>query len=354
MGPNGKLVEHQKEPENLESPPSIFEQFITSPEVFYVRNHFEVPHLDASAWRLKIEGAVQRPFEVGYDELLSMDSRAVVATLECSGNSRVFLPKRSKGVQWGLGAVGTAEWSGIPLAALLTKAGIAHDAAYVILEGADSGHIDEEPRTPGTIHFSHSLPVDKALDLDVLLAHRMNEKPLPQEHGFPVRALVPGWYGMASVKWLQRIQVTRGTFAGYFQTFEYSRWERHAGIPTLVPLTRGEVKAEIAQPEAGERIPSNTTYRVHGAAWAGESEIAKVELSVDGGVNWRRTRLLDIPRPYCWVRWEHQWQTPAQPGPITLMARATDKHGRYQPFAHDEDDRHYAVHHVLPVRVYVQ
>lgn len=343
------LVERQRNPENLESPRRIFDQFLTPPGLFYVRNHFSIPEIDPREWRLSIEGEVRRPSEFDIATVRSLPARSLTATLECAGNSRMFLPEHAKGVQWELGAVGTAEWTGAPLPELLERAGIEPGASEVVLEGFDRGRIDAEPKTPGDIPFARSLPLSKAPE--VLLAWAMNGEDLPPRHGFPVRAIVPGWYGMASVKWLRRILITSRPFRGYFQTFEYSRWDELAGIPSLVPLTEGAVKAEIAFPTAGETIPRNSRYRIHGAAWAGESLIDAVEISADAGDTWRAADLLDPPQRYCWTRWEYQWRVPSPSGPTTLMARARDVDGHAQPWTRDKLERNYSVHHVLPVEV---
>lgn len=354
MTANGELIPRQEQPENLESPSSIFNSFLTETDLFYVRNHFDVPEIDRAAWRLRVQGAVEQEREFSYDDLVAMPARTLVATLECAGNGRTFLPQKSKGVQWALGAVSTAEWTGVPLTAVLAEAGLQQDAREIVLEGADSGAVDEEPKTPGAIHYARSVPLSKAISSDVLLAYRMNGSQLPVRHGFPVRALVPGWYGMASVKWLRRIIVTARPFCGYFQTFEYSRWERASGMPTLIPLTAGEVKAEIASPAMNERVQRGVVCVVRGAAWAGESEIAVVDVSTDGGESWSAAELVDSPRRYCWVRWQHRWNTPNEPGPRTLMARATDKEGRTQPGEHCGDERHYSVHHMFQIPVMVE
>jgi DMSO/TMAO reductase YedYZ molybdopterin-dependent catalytic subunit len=347
------LIPRQEQPENLESPCSIFDSFLTPNDLFYVRNHFQTAEVDPATWSLRVEGAVEQPREFSYAEILAMPSRTILATLECAGNARTFLAHGAKGVPWGLGAVGTAEWTGVPLSAILAEVGLQQETEEIILEGADHGEIHEEPRTPGIIRYAHSVPLGKALDKDVLLAYAMNGDDLTRRHGFPLRAVVPGWYGMASVKWLQRILVSSRPFFGYFQSFEYSRWERIGGIPSLVPLAAGEVKAKIIKPSSNELVRRASSFRVYGAAWAGESQTTRVDVSVDEGHTWECGHLLDAPQRYCWVRWEYIWNTPAQPGTVVLMARATDKMGRSQPLAADQDNRHYAVHHVLkiPVRV---
>ncbi len=280
------LIIREKEPENLEFPFSTLDSFITPNEKFFIRSHFAIPKLETDSWRLKIEGAVDQALEINYDELLSMPSRTIVAMLECAGNSRVFLVPQANGTQWELGAVGNAEWTGVPLKAVLERAGLHPDAVEVVLEGADTGESKEEPKTSGIIHFARSLPLGKALDPEVLLVYRMNGVQLPQFHGFPVRAIVPGWYSMASVKWLTRIVVTTRPFNGYFQSSEYSYWTRSNELPTLMPVTEIEIKAAIARPAMHEVVPANADYRMHGAAWTGESEVTKVEVSIDGGQTW--------------------------------------------------------------------
>jgi len=162
------LIIREKEPENLEFPFSTLDSFITPNEKFFIRSHFAIPKLETDSWRLKIEGAVDQALEINYDELLSMPSRTIVAMLECAGNSRVFLVPQANGTQWELGAVGNAEWTGVPLKAVLERAGLHPDAVEVVLEGADTGESKEEPKTSGIIHFARSLPLGKALDPEVL------------------------------------------------------------------------------------------------------------------------------------------------------------------------------------------
>jgi DMSO/TMAO reductase YedYZ molybdopterin-dependent catalytic subunit len=342
------MIIREKEPANLEMPFATLDGFTTPNERFYVRCHFSIPQIEVCDWRLKIEGAVDRSLEVNYDELLKMKTSTVVATLECAGNSRVFLVPKVKGTQWELGAVGNAEWTGVPLSGLLQQAGIRNDAVDVILEGADNGAIAEPPRPAGKIHFSRSLPKEKAMD-DVLLAYKMNGQPLPASHGFPLRAVVPGWYGMASIKWLQRIVVTNKPFNGYYQTVDYAYWRRTDTGSALVPLSEMQAKAEIARPGMNEVIPAGRNYRVVGAAWTADAEIAKVELSTDGGASWQLAALLGEPVRNAWRLWEFDWKTPSQSGKHTLLARATDSRGRSQPDKHDADRGTYMITHCLPI-----
>jgi DMSO/TMAO reductase YedYZ molybdopterin-dependent catalytic subunit len=352
------LIVRQSKPENYEFPFPTLNSFTTPNNLFYVRTHFGIHKgVDPRTLRLKVEGRVERPLELSYGDLLKMPSRTQVALLECSGNSRVFLVPKAEGVPWELGAVSNAAWTGVPLAAVLDRAGIKSDAVEVVCEGADAGELPgnkEEPKSPGKIHFARSLSVEKARKPEVLLAYKMNGADLPASHGFPVRLLVPGWYGMASVKWLQRIVVTDRPFQGFFQTMLYSYFERRDGIPRLVPTTELQVKAEIARPAREEVVRAGTAYRVRGAAWTGESEIAKVEVSTDAGKTWAEAKLLDKSVRYAWRLWEYSWQAPEKAGAYTLMVRATDARGRVQPADHDPDRRNALVNHVLPVEVEVQ
>lgn len=348
------LITRTKNPENLEFPFTSLDSFVTPTERFYVRNHFAVPNLNAASWRLKVEGAVERPLVLSLDDLKKMSQRTQTATLECAGNGRDFLKPPVPGVQWHLGAVSNAEWDGVPLAAILEKAGVKSGAVGVILEGADSGEIHEDPKPHGAIHFSGSLTLEKARRPEVLLAHRMNGAELTAAHGFPVRAVVPGWYGMASVKWLTRLVVTERPFFGYWQAFDYSYFERRDGFAVITPISAMQVKSAIARPTVQEVVPAGKAYRVFGAAWSDGSEVTKVEFSADGGKLWLETKLLDKPVPFAWRFWEYAWQAPAKPGRYVLMSRAHDKQGRVQPDKHDLDRRTYMIYHTLRIEVEVR
>ncbi len=341
------LVVRGTEPDNLEFPFASLDSFLIPNELFYVRSHFAMPRLEASSWRMEVAGTIERPFRIGLDDLKTMPSRTITAMLECSGNGRVHLVPKAKGVLWDLGAVGNAEWTGVPLAAVLERAGLKEGAVEVVLEGADKGRLEE---SPGEIPFARSVPLEKARR-DVLLAYKMNGEDLPPEHGAPLRAIVPGWYGMASIKWLTRILVVDRPFAGFFQTFDYSYFERRDGLPILVSTGENQVKSQIARPARQEAIPKDSEYRVHGAAWAGESEVSKVEVSTDGGETWADANLVGESIPHAWRLWEWTWKTPRQAGPRIVMARATDRRGRVQPMKRDPDRRNGMISHVLPVEV---
>ena len=344
------LITRSEEPLNLEMPFSGLEQFITPADRFYVRCHFPIPEIEIETWRLRVEGAVASPLELSMEELRSLPRHTITATMECAGNSRSFLEPKVKGVAWDLGAVGNGEWSGVLLRDVLERAGLSDEARVVILEGADKGEVKETPRPSGVIQYARSLPLAKA-QADALLALELNGAPLTASHGFPLRAVVPGWFGMAAVKWLQRIVVSAVPFQGYFQSIDYAYWARRDGIPTLLPLSEMPVKAQIARPAPGEKIAANTSYRIHGAAWGGEIE--KVELSFDGGRSWQAATLRGEAIPNAWRFWEFDWKTPAEPGRVVLIARATDASGRTQPAQRITDYGTYVVNHWLPIEVEV-
>jgi DMSO/TMAO reductase YedYZ molybdopterin-dependent catalytic subunit len=349
------LIIRQKGPDNLEFPFSQLDSFITPTEQFFVRSHFEVPVLKAADWKLKVEGHVERPFELNLADLQAMPQTTQTSLLECAGNGRVFLKGAQLGLRWELGGVSNATWTGVRLADVLERAGIKAGASEVILEGADRG--DSKPpfaATPGVISYARSLPLKKASSAEVILAHQMNGEPLTVPHGHPVRAVVPGWYGMASVKWLTRIVVTDKPFDGYFQTMSYTIWQRPNGIPTLTQVAEIDVKSQIARPAAFEVIAKSSEYRIHGAAWAGEADITKVDVSADAGKSWSAAKLLGESVPFAWRLWEFPWKTPAEAGRHVLMARATDSRGRTQPMERDSDRRDSMITHVLPVDVEIR
>jgi DMSO/TMAO reductase YedYZ molybdopterin-dependent catalytic subunit len=187
----------------------------------------------------------------------------------------------------------------------------------------------------------------------VLLAYQMNGIDLPPEHGFPVRAIVAGWFAVASVKWLQRIIVTDRPFNGYYQTMDYAFWKRAGDAAELTPLQELQVKAEIARPTNGETVAANSSVRIHGAAWTGSGEIVKVEISTDGGGTWCAAEL-GKSTPNAWRLWEYTWRTPAKSGEHTLIARATDSTGQSQPVERDLDRGTYMINHLLPIGVQVK
>lgn len=347
------MIVRQSEPQNLEMPFASLSKWTVPTEQFYIRSHFPVPKIDTKDFKLVVEGHVVNRLELTLDEVKKLGEQSRPLTMECAGNGRVFLAPAVRGLQWAHGAVGNADWTGIPLGALLERAKPKPGASDVVLAGADRGAIAADPATPGPIHYSRSLPIAKAKQNETLIAWGMNGEPLTAAHGAPLRAIVGGWFGMASVKWLNRIVVTDRPYQGYFQTMDYSYYVRPNGIdPETAPVTEMQPKAAIARPGPGEVLPQGKPVSVFGAAWAGESKVKKVELSTDGGTTWTEVKT-DVPKPYCWVFWKHEW-TPTTAGPAKLVVRCTDERGETQPDKRDPDRRSYAINHLIPVEVMVK
>ncbi len=342
MSPARRIV--TSGPENSETPLEQVPSWVTPNRLFFVRNHFEPPVVnDARAWELTLEGLVTRPMRWTLAQLEAMPQHSVFATVECAGNGRSFLKEKAEGVQWGAGAIGHAEWTGVRLRDLLEPAGIKASATEIIFEGADRGEEGGK-----TMNFSRSLPLAKALHPDTLIALRMNGEALEPNHGAPLRLFVPGWYGVASVKWLRTMRVTDQPYQGYFQTTKYSiiRGGRRQ------PLGPGSVKSEVLSPAAGAQVGAGTV-RIAGVAWAGEAGVSRVDVSTDGGRTWHAAHLTGIDQPYSWRQWEALWTVTA-PGDYEIVTRAHSSRGETQPIEYDRDNLGYLINVVRPVRVRVK
>jgi len=347
------LIIRQKDPNNLEMPFDQLGDFITPSELFYIRSHFPTPELNPVAYRLSISGAVRNELSLSYADIRGMPSRKCVATLECAGNSRVFLVPPVPGAQWELGAVGNAEWTGVPLSVLLESAGLADDVCDLVLEGADRGVPKEEPKPPGPISYARSIPRARAMEPDVLIAYQMNGQDLTPDHGYPLRAIVPGHYGMASVKWLTDIIAATQPFQGYWQTSDYGYWDDSEGTAVRRPLAEMKLKSQIARPRVYERLEPNRPYTIFGAAWAGATDVTEIWISLDGGASWVQGEFLDPINQHTWRRWKYDWITPSQPGRYTLLARARGADQHAQPDGHNPNFGSYVIDHPLPIEVFV-
>lgn len=347
------LIIRQKDPNNLEMPFDQLGEFITPSELFYIRSHFPTPKMDPVAYRLSLHGAVRNELSLSYADIRAMPSRTCIATLECAGNSRVFLVPPVPGAQWELGAVGNAEWTGVPLSALLESAGLADDVCDLVLEGADRGVPAEGPKPAGPISYARSIARARAMKSDVLIAYQMNGQDLTPDHGYPMRAIVPGHYGMASVKWLTDIVAVTQPFQGYWQTSDYAYWDDSEGPPVRRPLAEMKLKSQIARPRVYERLEPSRSYTIFGAAWAGDTDVAEIWISFDGGASWVQGDFLDPINRHAWRRWKYDWITPTQPGRYTLLARAMGADQRAQPDAHNPNFESYVIDHPLPIEVFV-
>jgi hypothetical protein len=257
------------------------------------------------------------------------------------------------GAQWELGAVGNAEWTGVPLSALLESAALADNVCDIVLEGADRGIAKEEPKPPGPISYARSIPRARAMEPDVLIAYQMNGQDLTPDHGYPLRAIVPGHYGMASVKWLTDIVAATQPFQGYWQTSDYGYWDDSEGTPVRRPLAEMKLKSQIARPQVYERLEPSHPYTIFGAAWAGDTDVTEIWISLDGGASWVQGEFLDPINRHAWRRWKYDWITPAQPARYTLLARATGADQRAQPNGHNPNFGSYVIDHPLPIEIFV-
>jgi DMSO/TMAO reductase YedYZ molybdopterin-dependent catalytic subunit len=320
------LVVHRAHPLNCETSIAALIGGVVMPNArFYVRNHFATPRLDPLSWRLEVNGLVDHPLRLRLRDLHNMRSETLVATLECAGNGRSAFDPPAEGEQWQLGAVSTAEWTGVPLAEILGRAGLTPEAVEIVFRGADQGSAGD---AADPIRFERSLPVTGAGHPGSLLAYAMNGEPLPLEHGYPLRLIVPGWYAVASVKWLTEIEAIGSPFTGFFQTRRYVYETERNGTVAREPVRLQHVRSVITQPSAGQQVTAGDLV-IRGVAWSGAAPIGTVEVSIGGGP-WHNARLIGQPHRHSWRWWELLTRIDS-PGETTLRARATDLAGRTQP-----------------------
>ncbi|MFD7713887.1 sulfite oxidase [Streptomyces sp. NPDC059785] len=304
---------------------------VTPPGLHYVLTHYDIPYADdTTPWELAVGGSVRRPWRLTTADLRACPSVTHRVTMECAGNGRALLTPRPVSQPWLVEAVGTAEWTGVPLRHLLAEAGVAPGAVDVVFTGADHGverGVEQD--------YRRALPLAAALDDDreVIVAHTMNGAPLPPQHGFPLRLVVPGWYGMAHVKWLRDITVTETPFTGFQQDVAYRL--RQDADDKGEPVTVIEPRALLVPPGFPDfmsriRVVAPGTVPLQGRAWSGRAPVTSVEVSADEGKTWRRARLdPDTGHRWAWRRWHADWT--AVPGSHVLSARATDADGNTQP-----------------------
>ncbi len=290
---------------------------ITPTARFFMRNHHDQPELSLKSWKLSIEGNVSKPLELSFSDLIESPSVGLESVLECSGNRT--------------GLVSNGAWEGVPMSYLLKAASPASDATRVLLEGADSGSLmKDQPAFP----FARIVPLEKCLAPESMVALKLNGQFLPQRNGFPARALLPGWYAMDSVKWLRRIVLLGGldwpeSYYGSGMDLLYQRWVKQGGREQVTSrVSELLVNSGIAFPSPGENLGAGQ-HSVWGFAWAGPRAIRATEVSLDKGRTWKTAKLETDSRPFTWVRWSYQWS--AKPGKHTLMSRAQDGTGQWQP-----------------------
>lgn len=301
---------------------------VTPLGLHYLLIHFDIPVLDAETYRLRVGGHVREPLELSLAHLKALPATTLAVTLECAGNGRARLSPRPLSQPWLGEAVGNAEWTGVPLRQVLDEAGLRDVATHVVLTGHDrgvQGGVDQ--------YYERSLSIDDALRDEVLLAYAINGIPLPPQHGFPLRLIVPGWYGMTHVKWLRSITVTDRPFDGYQQAtaYHYRTGDRDGGVPVQRMLPRA-LMLPPGFPDFMSRVRflEPSVHLVEGRAWSGLAAVARVEFSDDGGQSWSAAALESARSPYAWSRWTHRWDA-TRPGEYELCVRAADSAGNVQP-----------------------
>lgn len=310
---------------NHSMPLEALRREVTPPGLHYVLTHFDIPDIDAGSWHLRISGAVERALELNMAALRRDPAITVPVTLECAGNGRSLLTPRPMSQPWVQEGVGTAHWTGVPLAYLLGKAGVLQNAVEVVFTGADAGVQGGVPH-----HYARSLPIREALRADVVLAYKMNGAELPPQHGYPLRLVVPGWYGMASVKWLRSIEVVTSPFSGYQQSVAYRYQDSADDAGT--PVSRIRVRSLMVPPGVPDfftrkRILSPGPVLLQGRAWSGKGAVTGVEVGIDG--TWLPAQLEKPVGGFAWRKWSLPWI--AEPGEHVLSCRATDATGSTQP-----------------------
>ena len=300
---------------------------ITPVGLHYLLIHFDIPHVDEQAWRLRVGGRVESPLTLTLDELKSRPARTLAVTMECAGNGRALLAPRSVSQPWLTEAVGTAEWTGTPLAPILEKAGVLDGSLEVVFTGLDRGIQDDVEHL-----YERSLPLADALRDEVLLAYAVNGQPLPPQHGFPLRVVVPGWYGMTHVKWLQAIMVVDEPFRGWQQEVAYHL--RDSEDDQGRPVTRMLPRSLLVPPGIPDFVSRSRRLEagpclLEGRAWSGQGAVERVEVSLDGGRTWGDAVLGEPVSDFAWRGWTFEWD--AEPGEYELSCRASDAAGNTQP-----------------------
>jgi sulfane dehydrogenase subunit SoxC len=323
---------------------------ITPVGLHYLLVHYDIPAVDAETWRLELGGAVEAPQSLSLADLRALPAVTRAVTLECAGNGRALLAPRPVSQPWLTEAIGTGEWTGVPLRVLLEAAGLADDVGELLFTGLDrgvEGGVEQD--------YERSLPVAEALSDDALLAYELNGAPLPAQHGFPLRLVIAGWYGMAHVKWLRAITALTEPFAGYQQAVGYRLYDADgvAGAPVTRMVPRSlTIPPGIPDFMTRERRLAAGPCVLAGRAWSGWGPVVRVEVSVDGGATWVDAQLDDPVGERAWRGWSCAWDA-SVPGAYTISSRATDAAGNTQPVAPPWNLKGYANNEIerLPVTV---
>ena len=300
---------------------------ITPTGLHYLLIHYDIPEVNAEQWRLKITGLVGKPLELTLDEIKKRPRLTMPVAMECAGNGRALFAPRRISQPWLLEAIGNSEWTGTPLRGILQDAALSSAAIEIVFTGLDQGVEGEQIQ-----FYQRSLTVDEAMRDEVLLVYEMNGEPLPPQHGYPLRLLMPGWYGMASVKWLDRIEAVAEPFQGYQMTRAYHYTRTADGPGEAVTLIRARalmIPPGIPDFMTRNRLVDAGAVTLTGKAWAGRVGVSDVEVSVDGGATWSKAELGESESPYSWRTWTFLWN--ATPGEQVLLVRAIDADKNTQP-----------------------
>ncbi|SEA19276.1 Mo-co oxidoreductase dimerisation domain-containing protein [Thalassobacillus cyri] len=321
------LITRNLAPENQESPIHFLKPVVIPPRFLYRRNHFPYPEKELPSSELFINGLVNRPLRIPYHYLLQMDPVDLDVTLECAGNKRAHFEPKVFGEQWESGAISRGVWTGVPLRTLLDYAGVSQNAVEIVFTGTDHGKREDMDKE---VFFQRSLPLKKALHPDIIIAFQYNGNPIPYKHGWPFRLIVPNWYAMASVKWLQTITVIDHNFQGPFQTTDYVYYPHKENDNGKRPVTTLHVNSTIQQPLDYTQLDTGT-HTISGIAWTGEGTINEVSISLDEGKSWHTAKLKNKPSgKYSWKVWSYTWHV-QETGEYTILAKAKDSKGRTQP-----------------------
>ena len=320
------LITKSLDPENQETPMNFITGDIVGRKLFYRRNHFSYPHFTSSFYFLTIDGLVHTPRTISVQEIYSLPSTTIKVVLECSGDKREFFEPKTFGEQWGKGAISQGIWKGVSLRTLLQHTGLMDTAKEIVFEGYDYG---QRPDSNHILNFSRSLPIKKSLEPDTIIAYEYNNQPIPFKHGFPLRLIVPGWYAMASVKWIKKITVIDKEFYGPFQAVDYVYYPSKENDSDKFPVTTINVNSTILKP-LNMQLLHTGIYEIKGIAWTGQGIITKVEISLDEGHTWDTCQLKSTSEKYTWTSWSYKWEA-HKIGEYTLKSRATDSYGNVQP-----------------------
>lgn len=346
---NSRLHTLSQSPMVLETPLDVFVADEINNEDFFIRSHFDMPDINTRNWKLSVTELNGYGVDYTYERLMAFPKHEVTVTLECAGNSRSSVQPSCEGMLWNHGGVGRSNWSGVSVQTLLAQMEDISESTHVLFLGHDSGNEDHDGPVS---NYGMSIPLSKAMDVDTILAYEMNGRVLPQAHGYPMRLIVPGWYGMASVKWVTGIRIVDKPHDGFHQSKYYvyvTPGMQEAQSSDRVSVMK--VKSLITSIKRGQRLKTGV-QTIHGKAWSGSGPIQKVEISTDNGNNWQITGLAQSQSKYDWQHWSYDWTTNS-PGRFLISVRATDSLGNVQPKFSDWNFRGFSNNgiHVVPVEI---